>query len=188
MLERENLYGSNFNDWFQVIKLQTPVAPGINAATRELEACIAQYDRYNEVIGLYDILNNLKSIYGKQAESEVFELNKTLHSLHHEQGTPISPHILKMKRYFEQLERLNYAYPSPFIIGIILKSLSKNFEEFVRNYNMHSMDTTIAKLHAMANEYEKKLPKKSAIPQVLTIKGGKVHKGKQPKGKGNKDK
>ena len=78
------------------------------------------------------------------------------------------------------MERLNYAYPSPITIGMILKSLSWDFEEFVRNYNMHSMSKTTAKLHVMLIEYEKELPKKSATPQVLMIKGEKVQKAKQP--------
>ena len=127
-----------------------------------------------------DMLTELKSLYEKQAGVELFGLVDQLHDLRHEQGTPVSPHILKMKRYFEQLERLNYAYPQPITIGMILKSLSKDFAEFVLNYNMHSMNKTIAELHAMANEYEKKLQKKSATPQVLMIKGGKVQKAKQP--------
>nr|XP_043639298.1 uncharacterized protein LOC122610369 [Erigeron canadensis] len=129
------------------------------------------------------MINKLKSLYEKQAGVELFDLVYTLHYLRHEQGTPFSPHILKMKRYLEQLERLNYAYPQPIAIGMILKSLSKDFEEFVRNYNMHSMNKTIAELHAMANEYEKKLPKKSATPQVLMVKGDRIQKGKQLKAK-----
>lgn len=172
-----------------ILEEQTPVVPGANATTEELAAYSDAYDRHNEVACLMlgsmnadlqkqfenyfplDMINELKSLYEKQAGVELFDLVDQLHDLRHEQGTPVSSHILKMKRYFEQLERLNYAYPQPITIGMILKSLSKDFEDFVRNYNMHSMNKTIAELHAMANEYEKKLPKKSATPQVHMIRG-----------------
>jgi hypothetical protein len=72
------------------------------------------------------------------------------------------------------LERLNYAYPLPIVVGMVLKSLSKDFEGFVRNYNMHSMAKMIVELHVMLIEYEKNLPKKSETPQVLMFKGGKI--------------
>nr|XP_043629851.1 uncharacterized protein LOC122601148 [Erigeron canadensis] len=174
---------------YQVLEEQRPVAPGPNASNEELADYAAAYDKYNEVACLMlgsmnvdlqkkfkhsfpcDMLTELKFLCEKQAGVELFDLVDQFHDLRHEQGTPVSPHILKMKRYFEQLERLNYAYPQPITISMILKSLIKDFEDFVRNYTMHSMNKTIAELHAMANEYEKKLPKKSATPQVLTIKG-----------------
>nr|GFD29425.1 hypothetical protein [Tanacetum cinerariifolium] len=59
---------------------------------------------------------------------------------------------------------------------------------FVRNYNMHNMGKTIGELHAMLIEYENGLPKKAETPQVMMIKGGKIHKDKKKslkaKGKG----
>ena len=63
---------------------------------------------------------------------------------------------------------------SAYCVGMVLKSLSKDFEGFVRNYNMHSMAKTIVELHVMLIEYEKNLPKKSEKPQVLMFKGGKI--------------
>ncbi|GJS11976.1 retrotransposon protein, putative, ty1-copia subclass [Tanacetum coccineum] len=41
---------------------------------------------------------------------------------------------------------------------------------------MHNMGKTVSELHAMLIEYEKGLPKKAEIPQVMMIKGGKIHK------------
>nr|XP_043616398.1 uncharacterized protein LOC122588356 [Erigeron canadensis] len=183
MLEREKLSGPNFNDWYrqlrivlraerkyQVLEEPRPVAPAANASTEALAEYAAAYDRHNE-----------------QAGVELYDLIDVLHDLRHEQGTPVSAHILKMKGYFEQLERLKFPYAKQVQIGLILKSLSKDFEEFGRNYTMHSMDKTVPKLLAMAVEFEKKLPKKTATPNCLMIKGGKVQKGKQPKGKGKAD-
>lgn len=129
-----------------------------------------QFEFYNP----YDMIRELKSMYEKQAGVELFDLIESLHDCKHESGKSVSAHVLKMKSYFDHLEMLSYPYPLPISIGMILKPLSKDFEGFVHNYNMHSMSKTIAELHAMLIEHEKNLPKKSETPQVLMIKGGKV--------------
>nr|GEY79887.1 hypothetical protein [Tanacetum cinerariifolium] len=53
---------------------------------------------------------------------------------------------------------------------------------------MHNMGKTIGELHAILVEYEKGLPKKAETPQVMMIKGGKIHKSNKKllkaKGKG----
>ncbi|GJV40514.1 reverse transcriptase domain-containing protein [Tanacetum coccineum] len=70
------------------------------------------------------------------------------------------------------------AYNEDLIVSLILNGLTKDFAGFVRNYNMHNMEKTIGKLHAMLIEYENGLPKKAETPQVMMIKGGKIQKGK----------
>ncbi|GJT51504.1 retrotransposon protein, putative, ty1-copia subclass [Tanacetum coccineum] len=52
----------------------------------------------------------------------------------------------------------------------------------------HNMGKTVGELHAMLIEYEKGLPKKAVTPQLMMIKGGKIHKSNKKslkaKGKG----
>nr|GEW45327.1 hypothetical protein [Tanacetum cinerariifolium] len=64
------------------------------------------------------------------------------------EGKPVAAYVLKMKEYVEQLERLGYVLPQD-IIG---------------------------EQHAMLIEYEKGLPKKTKIPQVMALRGGKIQK------------
>ena len=84
-----------------------------------------------------------------------------------------------MRSYLDHLERLNYAYPLAVAGSVILNSLSKGFEEFVRNYNMHNMGKTKAEIHAMLIEFEKNLPKKSVEPQLHVISSGGIQKKKK---------
>ncbi|GJU85517.1 retrotransposon protein, putative, ty1-copia subclass [Tanacetum coccineum] len=111
----------------------------------------------------YDMLQELKSMFEKQAGVERFYVIQTFHACKQEEGKSISSYVLKMKGYVEQLERLG-------------------------NYNMHIMRRTTGKLHALVIEYEKGLPKEAATPQVLAIQGGRIQKlNKKPqaaKGKG----
>nr|GEY36219.1 hypothetical protein [Tanacetum cinerariifolium] len=52
-------------------------------------------------------------------------------------------------------------------------------DQFIQNYNMHSMGKTLAKLHAMLKLYEKGILKKVETPAVLAIREGKIQKEKK---------
>ncbi|GJY01823.1 retrotransposon protein, putative, ty1-copia subclass [Tanacetum coccineum] len=143
-----------------------------------------QFENYSP----YDMLQELKSMFEKQAGVERFDLIQTFHACKHEEGKPVGAYVLKMKDYVEQLERLGYVLPQDLSVDLILNGLTSDFTRFVRNYNMHNMGKTIGKLHAMLIEYKKGLPKKAETPQVMMIKGGKIQKANKKslkaKGKG----
>ncbi|GJU69632.1 hypothetical protein Tco_1255891 [Tanacetum coccineum] len=77
------------------------------------------------------------------------------------------------------LERLGYAMPKELSVGLILNSLNKDYDQFVQNYNMHSMGKAIAELHAMLKPHEKSIPKKTKTHAVLAIQEGKIQKDKK---------
>ncbi|GKB66002.1 retrotransposon protein, putative, ty1-copia subclass, partial [Tanacetum coccineum] len=189
-----------------VIEQPIPPAPAADSAANVLAEWNAIYDAYNEVACLmlgsmtpelhrqfenyspYEMLQELKSMFEKQAGVERFDLIQTFHACKQEEGKPVAAYVLQMKGYVDQLERLGYVLPQDLTVGLILNGLTKDFARFVRNYNMHNMGKTIGELHAMLIEHEKGLPKKAETPQVMMIKGGKIQKAKKKslkaKGKG----
>nr|GEY31340.1 zinc finger, CCHC-type [Tanacetum cinerariifolium] len=95
----------------------------------------------------------------------------------------VSTYVVKMKTYLDHMERLGY--PMPLILGVnlILTSLSKDYDKFLQDYNMHGMGKTIPELHAMLKLSEKSIPKKALA--VLAIRQGQIQKPKsQARGKG----
>ncbi|GJW24308.1 retrotransposon protein, putative, ty1-copia subclass [Tanacetum coccineum] len=62
---------------------------------------------------------------------------------------------LEDEELLDILERLGYAMPNELGVSLILNSLNKGYDQFVQNYNMHSMGKTIAELHAMLKLHEK---------------------------------
>ncbi|GJT98193.1 putative retrotransposon protein [Tanacetum coccineum] len=84
-----------------------------------------------------------------------------------------------MKSYLDTLERLGYAMSNKLGVSLILNSLNKDYDQFVQNYNMHSMGKTIDELHAMLKLHEKGIPKKAETPAVLAIREGKIQKDKR---------
>ncbi|GJV68463.1 hypothetical protein Tco_1483972, partial [Tanacetum coccineum] len=180
-------------------------APTTNSTAIVLAEWNEIYDAYNEVAYLmlgsmthelhrqfenyspYEMLQELKSMFEKQAGVERFDLIQTFHACKQKEGKPVAAYVIQMKGYVDQ-QRLGYMLSQDLIVGLILNGLTKDFAGFMRNYNRHNIGKTIGKLHAMLIEYEKGLPKKAETPQVMMIKGGKIQKAKKKslkaKGKG----
>ncbi|GJS00996.1 retrotransposon protein, putative, ty1-copia subclass [Tanacetum coccineum] len=76
----------------------------------------------------FDILHELKIMFQQQAEQELL---------------------------LDQMERLGYPMPLVLGVNLILTSLSKDYDQFVQNYNMHNMGNTIHELHVMLKFAEK---------------------------------
>nr|GEW05253.1 zinc finger, CCHC-type [Tanacetum cinerariifolium] len=87
-----------------------------------------------------------------------------------EEGQSISTYVLKMKAYLDQMDRLGYLMPLVLGVNLILTSLSKDHDQFVKKYNMHDMGKTIRELHAMLKLAKKSIPKKAHA--VLVIRKG----------------
>ncbi|GJQ90918.1 retrotransposon protein, putative, ty1-copia subclass [Tanacetum coccineum] len=107
-----------------------------------------------------------------------------------EDGQSVSSYLLKMKSYLDTLERLSYAMPNELSVSLILNSHNKDYDQFVQNYNMHSLGKTLVELHAMLKLHEKGIPKKAETTAVLAICEDKIQKDKKKpqgeKGKANR--
>ncbi|GJU42608.1 putative RNA-directed DNA polymerase [Tanacetum coccineum] len=133
----------------------------------------------------FEILKELKTMFQQQAEQELFETIKAFHACKQEEGQYVSTYMLKMKAYLDQMERLGYPMPLVLGVNLILTSLSKDYDQFMQNYNMHGMGKTIPELHAMLKLAEKSIPKKALA--VLAIRQCQIQKPKsQARGKGKK--
>ncbi|GJZ03444.1 retrotransposon protein, putative, ty1-copia subclass [Tanacetum coccineum] len=177
-----------------VIEQPLPPAPEPVAEPNVVDQWTALYDAHTEIACLmlgsmtpelhrqfelyypFDMIQELRSMFEKQAGVEKFDLIQSFHACKQEEGKPVADYVLKMKGYVEKLERLGYVLPQDISVGLILNGLTKDFVGFVRNYNMHNMGKTIGEIHAMLIEYEKGLPKKAETPQVMMIKSGKIQK------------
>ncbi|GJS29892.1 retrotransposon protein, putative, ty1-copia subclass [Tanacetum coccineum] len=177
-----------------VIEQPLPPAPQAGAEPNIVAQWTALYDAHTEIACLmlgsmtpelhrqfevhypYDMIQELRSMFEKQAGVEKFDLIQSFHACKQEEGKSVADYVLKMKGYVEQLERLGYMLPQDISVGLILNGLTKDFVGFVRNYNNAITWKTIGEIHAMLIEYEKGLPKKAETPQVMMIKSGKIQK------------
>nr|GEU72149.1 hypothetical protein [Tanacetum cinerariifolium] len=124
--------------------------------------------------GAYDMLQKLKAMFSKQAEQELLQTIREFHAYKQKEGQTVSPYILQMKGYIDNLEPLGQPIGQNLAVSLILVSLSKNYDSFVQNYNMHGMGKIVNELHAMLKLHEDTLPKKDANPALHAIRAGRA--------------
>ncbi|GJT35463.1 zinc finger, CCHC-type containing protein [Tanacetum coccineum] len=160
--------------------VEQPIRPAPDLETADPDMIDQYYESVSqeqEVACL--MLSKLKTMFEEQAKQELFETVKAFHACKQEDGQSVSSYLLKMKSYLDTLERIGYAMPNELCVSLILNSLNKDYDQFVQNYNMHSMWKTIAELHVMLKLHEKGIPKKAETPAVLAIREGKIQKDKK---------
>ncbi|GJU30435.1 retrotransposon protein, putative, ty1-copia subclass [Tanacetum coccineum] len=107
------------------------------------------------------------------------------HSCKQAEGQSVSDHVLLMKSYLDQLATLNYAFPDKVSISFILNSLSSEFQAFVQNYNMQSMEKIISKAKGkrkgkgLQNSYLTKPKKPQPYKKERPAKDGQCHHCKE---------
>ncbi|GJZ45880.1 hypothetical protein Tco_0593476 [Tanacetum coccineum] len=107
-------------------------------------------------LGAYDMLQELKAMFSKQAEQELLQTVREFHTCKQEEGQSVSSHVLKMKGYIDNLERLG-------------QPVGQNL-------------ATVNELHAMLKLHEESLPKKDANPALHAIRAGRGIRNVSPNG------
>ncbi|GKA79232.1 zinc finger, CCHC-type containing protein [Tanacetum coccineum] len=184
----KKLTGPNFIDWYR--QLLPPEALAAHAAwvkgQKEVVVLMLltmdlDIQRNLAHLGAYDMLQELKAMFSKQAEQELLQTVREFHTCKQEEGQSVSSHVLKMKGYIDNLERLSQPVGQNLAVSLILVSLNKDFANFVKNFNMHGMGKTVNELHAMLKLHEETLPKKDANPALHAIRAGRVQKNQKNK-------
>ncbi|GJV30881.1 zinc finger, CCHC-type containing protein [Tanacetum coccineum] len=125
-----------------------------------------------EHLGAYDMLTELKTLFSQQVEKELLQTVREFHVCKQEEGQSVSSYVLKMKSYIDTLERFGHPMSLNLAVSLILVSLSKQYDSFVQNYNIHDMGKTVNELHAMLKLHEQMLPKKDVAPALHAIQAG----------------
>ena len=81
-----------------------------------------------EEMDAFTMIGNLRQMFQKQARVERFRTIKALMGCKSTQGNPISPHVLKMKSYFDELTRLGLNIDQELAIDLILQTLLNSFD------------------------------------------------------------
>ncbi|GJR05527.1 retrotransposon protein, putative, ty1-copia subclass [Tanacetum coccineum] len=162
ILEKEKLNGSNFLDWYRNLRI-------VLRNEQKLHHLEEAFPEAPPATATIVVCNAYTRKVAEQQEVACLMLVSMTPRDSKELGGPHRiTYVLKMKAYLDQMERLGYPMPLVLEVNLILTLLSKDYDQFVQNYNMHCMGKTIPELPAMLKLAEKGIPKKT--PAVLTIR------------------
>ncbi|KAK1440871.1 hypothetical protein QVD17_06703 [Tagetes erecta] len=203
ILEKEKLDNTNFIEWHRNLKivlkfakklyiLEAPVPdqPEANTAAARKAwdkhnedavevACLMQatmspdLQKNMEDMAAFDMIEQLKGKFQKQARQERHDTMKQLISCKMQEGSSVSAHVLKMKGYIDQMTKLGNPMQDEMAGDFILNSLPSSYDQFIMNYNMNAWVKPVAKLHGMLKTAEMNIPKQN---QVLMVRSGGVKK------------
>nr|GEY53895.1 hypothetical protein [Tanacetum cinerariifolium] len=183
--KKQKLTGPNFIDWYKQLRiilsiedklhyLEQPIPP-VPVAPEGQQIALEILENHNAWI------KGSKEIAGLMLmKHELLQTTRDFHSCKQEEGQSVSSHVLKIKGYIDNLERLGHPVTLGLCVSLILIGLRKEYDSFVQNYNMHNMGKTVNELHAMLKLHEQTLPK-SNTPALNAIRVGKVQKGNKHK-------
>ena len=116
--------------------------------------------------GAYEMFQELKFIFEKNARIERYETSDKFYACKMEENGSVSEHILKMSGYYNHLAELGVVLPPEAITDRVLQSLPPSYKSFVLNYNMQGMNKSVAELFAMLKVAESEIQKEHQVLMV----------------------
>ena len=102
--------------------------------------------QHERMLSAYDILLNLKEMFGEQSRATRQVAMKALLNTKMAEGTPIQDRVLKMISHLNELEVLGAEVDGETQIDIVLMSLPESFNNFRLSYNMSKSHYSLAEL------------------------------------------
>ena len=93
-----------------------------------------------------DIILNLKELFAKKNRPKRFDIFKELFRSKMSEGSPVRPHVLRMIWFITRLEQLGWIMDHDLSIDFIFTSLLESYSQFVLNFNMNKIETTLSRL------------------------------------------
>jgi hypothetical protein len=100
-------------------------------------------------VDAYTIIHGMCEMFQNQARAERYNISKALFVCKMTEGSPVSPHVIKMMGYIETLTKLGCEIKDDLATNVVLQSLLMSYESFIMNFHMNGMEKTMAELHGM---------------------------------------
>src|SRR3954468_11468433 len=100
-------------------------------------------NRFEEFVGPFEILEELKTMFQTQARSERYEISEKFFNCKMEEGSSVSEHAIKMSGYTQHLGKLDCKIPEYLKIDRVLQSLPPSYKGFVVTHNQIGSTDTI---------------------------------------------
>ena len=137
--------------------------------------------KQHEAMNAQDIILNLGELFAIENRNKRFNISKELFYSKMFEGSPVRPHMLKIIRFITQLEQLGWTMDHDLSIDLVLTSLLKSYSQFVLNFNMNKIETTLSGLLNMLTKTEMTIVKEKYLIHLVSSKKGSFKKKKVTK-------
>jgi hypothetical protein len=128
----------------------------------------------------------LCGMFENQARAKRYNISKALFVCMLAEGSPISPHVIKMMGYIETLTKLGCKIKDDLAIDVILQLLPVSYESFIMNFYMNGKEKTVIELHGMLKTVEDSIKKNPNHVMMVQKEKKKRKHWTSSKGKGKK--
>ena len=118
-------------------------------------------------VDAYSIVRHLRELYNEHVRTKRFKVSELLFGFKIEEGTSLVQHALKMYEYIESFNQLGYWMDFELSIDLILESLPNTFAQFVLEFRINYIMSTIPDLINLLKIVEGKLAEKKAKETTL---------------------
>ena len=137
-----------------------------------------ELQRQHDSMDTLSILLNLKELYGEHSRTARYEISKQLFHARMTEGSPVQDHVLKVIDLITRLGQLGFVMDEELNQDLILQSLPDSFSQFVLNYHMNKLNTSLPELLNMLKTVESHI-KKDKAPLLLVSGTSKKKTGKK---------
>ena len=137
-----------------------------------------ELQRQHDSMDTQSILLNLKELYGEHSRTARYEISKQLFHARMIEGTSIQNHILMVINLITRLSQLGFVMDGELSQDLILQSLSELFSQFIVNYHMNKLNSSLPELLNMLKTIESYI-KKDKAPLLLVEGISKKKAGKK---------
>jgi gag-polypeptide of LTR copia-type len=134
-----------------------------------------------ETHGAYEVMDTLKNMFQEKAQTEMYNVTKSLMRCTMRENESISAHMLKMTSYIEQLQKLSCKWDEQLMRNIVLGSLSSRFSQFIMNYNMIGLKRGLDELLGLFKTAEEDMNKIFCNVLAVSQEGKKIKKSSKSK-------
>ena len=92
----------------------------------------------------YEMITRLKEIFSYQVRQDRYETNKALMSSKMAERESVHYHVMRMRGYIDHLDRLGFPIPTEFATGVILCSLPKSYDSFIKSFLRRGTEKTVS--------------------------------------------
>jgi|UPI0001D44D62 hypothetical protein len=75
------------------------------------------------------------------------------------EGSSVNIHVLKMIGYIKKLNQLGFVMDHELNVDLVLQSLPQKFSQFIMNYHINKLDSTLPELFNILNIAKRALKK-----------------------------